>query len=113
MPLQRSETYTTTGTKGSWNLDYSITPFSVNVGVLLSAAGVASYTLQYSYDTLDSPTATDSDATWIDSNDIPAGTATTAEANFSTPIARIRLVIATLTAPATLTMKTLQGMSVN
>ena len=113
MPLQRSEVYSTTGTKQSWNCDPSIAAFSVNLAVLLSAGGVAEYGLQYSYDTLDDPLLTDSDATWIDSNDLPAGTTDTGEANFSTPIARVRLVITTLTAPATLTMKMLQGMSVN
>lgn len=113
MPLQRSETYTTIGTKGSWNCDPSIAAFSLNIAVLLSAGGVCSYSLQYSYDSLDDPTLTDANATWIDSDDIPAGTTTTAEANFNTPIYRVRLVIVTLTAPATLTMKMLQGMSVN
>lgn len=111
MPLQRSETYSTTGTKGSWNCDPSIAAFSVNLAVILSA-GTCSYTLQYSYDTLDDPTLTDSDATWFDSDDLPAGTTASGEANFSTPIARVRLVIAALSG-GTLTMKMLQGMSVN
>jgi hypothetical protein len=109
MALQRTETYTTTGTKGSWNCDPSITPFNMNLICVVSDA--CNYKLQYSYDTLDSPTATDSDATWIDSNDIPAGTTTTAEANFATPIARVRVVIASLTGNLKVTM--LQGMSVN
>lgn len=111
MPLQRSETYTTTGTKGSWNCDPSIAAFSLNIVCILSA-GTVDYKLQYSYDTLDNPVLTDSDATWIDSDDIPASTAGTAEANFNTPIARIRVVIAALSG-GTLTMKMLQGMSVN
>ena len=111
MPLQRSETYTTTGTKGSWNLDTSIAAFNVNIGVILSDAGVTSYKLQYSYDTLDDPLLTDSDATWLDSNDIPAGTTATAETNFSTPIARVRVVIASLTGSLKMTM--LQGLSTN
>lgn len=111
MPLQRTETYTTTGTKPSWNCDPSITPFELNLAVILSA-GTCSYTLQYSYDTLDDPLATDASATWFDSDDLPAGTTATGEANFSTPIARVRLVIAALSG-GTLTMKMLQGMSSN
>lgn len=111
MPLQRTETYTTTGTKASWNCDPSIAAFNLNIGCFISAGGAANYKLQYSYDTLDSPTATDNDASWLDANDIPAGTTTDAEANFSTPIARVRLVIASLT--GSLKMVMLQGMSSN
>jgi hypothetical protein len=111
MPLQRTETYTTTGTKGSWNCDPSIAPFQVNVAAILSDAGTVDYKLQYSYDTLDGPALTDSDASWIDSDDIPGGTTTTAEANFSTPIARVRIVIAALSGSLKVTM--LQGFSIN
>lgn len=111
MPLQRTETYTTTGTKGSWNCDPSITPFQVNIAVVLSA-GTCDYKLQYSYDSLDDPTKTDNDATWIDSDDLPASTTATGEANFSTPIYRVRLVIAALSG-GTLKMTMLQGMSTN
>lgn len=111
MPLQRTEIYTTTGTKGSWNCDPSITPFNVNIACVLSAGGTVSYTFQYSYDVLDDPLLTDSDATWLDSNDLPAGTSATGETNFSTPVARVRIVIASLTGSLKMTM--LQGMSVN
>ena len=111
MPLQRTEIYTTTGTKGSWNCDPSITPFQVNVAAVLSGGGAVSYSLQYSYDTLDDPTLTDNDASWFDSDDLPLGTTTTGETNFSTPIARIRIIIASLTGSLKVTM--LQGMSIN
>ncbi len=109
MPLQRTETYSTTGTKGSWNLDPSIVPFNASVAVTLSAT--ASYKLQYSFDTLDSPTALDTDAVWFDSPDIPAATAANASAAFISPVARVRLVIAALT--GTIKMTVLQGMSTN
>ena len=111
MPLQRTETYTTTGTKGSWNCDPSITPFNVNVAFAL-VTGPVSYKLQYSYDTLDDPTKTDNDATWFDSTEIPAATAASAAQQFTAPIARVRAVIATLTA-GSLQMTMLQGMSTN
>lgn len=109
MPLQRTETYTSTGTKPSWNCDPSITPFALSVFCALS--NTATYKLQYSYDTLDSPTATDNDATWIDSDGIPAGTATDAEESLTAPIARVRLVIDALS--GTLKMTMLQGFSSN
>lgn len=111
MPLTRTETYSTTGTKGSWNLDTSIVPFQASVSVVLSDGGSASYKLQYSYDALDSPTAVDSDATWFDSTDIPAATAASAASVLSAPVARVRLVIASLT--GTLKMTVIQPMSVN
>lgn len=110
MPLQRTETYTTSGTKGSWNCDPSIAPFNVNIAAILTG-GPVSYSLQYSYDVLDDPLLTDSDAQWLDSNDIPAGTAASGETNFSTPIARIRIVIVSITGSLKVTM--LQGMSTN
>ena len=110
MPLQRTETYTTTGTKQSWNCDPSVTPFNVNVGAIL-LSGTVDYKLQYSYDTLDDPLLTDSDASWIDSNDIPAATSATAEANFSTPIARVRIIIDAISGSLKVTM--LQGFSIN
>ena len=110
MPLQRTETYTTTGTKPSWNCDPSIAAFNVNILCAL-LSGTVDYSLQYSYDTLDSPTATDSDATWLTSDDIPLTTAASAEANFSTPIARVRVVIVAIAGSLKVTM--LQGFSVN
>jgi hypothetical protein len=111
MPLQRTETYTTTGTKGSWNTDYSIAPFQASINVTLTA-GTTSYKLQYSLDPLDSPTAVDSDANWIDSADIAAGTTGSATATFTAPIARVRLVITTLSG-GNLVMTMIQGMSIN
>ena len=110
MPLQRTETYTTTGTKPSWNCDPSITPFSLSVMCAL-LAGTVSYKLQYSYDTLDSPTAADSDAVWLDSDGIPSGTTGSAEESLTAPIARVRLVIAAISGSLKMTM--LQGFSNN
>jgi len=111
MPLQRTQTYSNPGalTTQSWNCDPSIAPF--NVGIACIVTGTVSYKLQYSYDTLDSPTATDSDASWIDSTTIPAGTATSKEQVFTTPIARVRLVFASGTGSVKMTM--LQGLSTN
>lgn len=107
MPLSRTETYTTTGTKGSWNCDPATTPFSLSVAFAISGGGAANYRLQYSYDALDSPTAVDTDATWFDSTAIPAGTIVSASQAFAAPIARVRVVIASLTGSLKMTM--LQG----
>lgn len=109
MPLRRTETYTTTGTKGSWNTDPSVVPF--NCSLNLTVTGTATYSLQYSYDTLDSPTAVDSDATWVTSADIPVGTTISQQTAFSVPIARIRVVIAAIS--GSLKVEMLQGMSTN
>lgn len=109
MPYRRTETYTTTGTKGSWNADPSIAPFNANIAVTLT--GTASYKLQYTLDTLDSPTAIDSDASWFDSPDIAAGTATSSNSSFITPVARVRLVIASIS--GSLKMEMIQGLSTN
>ena len=111
MPYCRTETYSTTGTKGSWNMDPSIAPFNAAVNITLSA-GTATYALQYTLNPLDSPTAVDSDAVWLDSPDIPTGTTGSATTSFLTPVARIRLVIAALSG-GTLTMEAIQGMSTN
>lgn len=110
MPLSRTETYTTTGTKGSWNADPSIVPFNASVAFVLSAGGSVSYKLQYSYDQL-TPTQTDADADWFDSTDIPASTSASKVAAFSAPIARVRVIIATLSGSLKMTM--LQGLSTN
>lgn len=110
MPLQRTQIYTAPGTTVSWNCDPSIAAFNVSVACVL-LSGTVSYKLQYSYDTLDNPTLTDANANWFDSTAIPAGTAATATATFTSPIARVRLVIAAITGSLQMTM--LQGMSVN
>lgn len=109
MPYRRTETYTTTGTKGSWNADPSIAPF--NAAINCTITGTCTYKLQYTLDPLDSPTAIDSDAVWIDSNDIPAATATSATASFITPVARVRVIISAIS--GSLKVEMIQGMSTN
>ncbi len=111
MPLQRTQTYSNPGalTTPSWNCDPSITPFNLSIACVVT--GSVNYKLQYSYDTLDSATAADTDATWFDSTEIPAATTATAQARFDTPIARIRIVFASGTGSLKVTM--LQGMSMN
>lgn len=109
MPYYRTETYTTTGTKGSWNTDFSIVPF--NAAINCTVTGTCTYRLEYSLDPLNSPTAVDSDATWVVSNDIPAGTTASAAAGFLTPVARVRVVITAIS--GSLKVELVQGMSTN
>ena len=109
MPYYRTETYTTTGTKGSWNTDPSIVPF--NCSVNCTVTGSATYSLQYSFDPLSSPTAVDSDAVWITSVDIPVGTVVSQQTAFVVPVARIRVVIAAVSGSVKVEMA--QGLSTN
>lgn len=111
MPYSRTQIYSTTGVKPSWNLDPSITPFNASVAFVLSNGGAVSYKLQYSFDTLDSPTATDNDASWFDSTDFPAATNASKNGALVAPVARVRVDIASLT--GSLKMTVLQGLSVN
>ena len=109
MPYRRTETYTTIGTKGSWNADPSIAPF--NAAINITVTGSATYALQYTLDPLDDPTAVDSDAVWLDSPDIPTGTTGSATTSFLTPVARVRVVIAVIS--GSLKVEMIQGMSTN
>jgi hypothetical protein len=113
MPYYRTETYTTTGTKGSWNLDPSIVPFNANIAVTWNGSGACSYKLQWTLNELNGPTEVDSGALWFDSTDIPAATAASATSALTNPVGRIRLVIATLSGGATLQMQARQGLSTN
>jgi hypothetical protein len=106
MPLYRTETYTTTGDKGSLNLDPSIAPF--NASVVVTVGTTATYGLQYSLDPMD---VTDANATWVDSVNIPSGTTATAVTNFMFPVSRIRLVIVAV--DSTIVLQALQGFTNN
>jgi hypothetical protein len=111
MPYYRTQTYSAAATTVSWNLDPAIVPFAASIVVTLSA-GTTSYKLQYSLNPLDGPLETDASATWVDWPDIPAGTAASAQTTIQQPVARIRLVIASLSG-GTLTMQARQGLSTN
>lgn len=111
MPYYRTQTYSAAATTPSWNLDPAIVPFNATVVCTLSAGSV-SYKLQYTLNALDGPLETDSSALWTDSPDIPSGTTASAQAAFIAPVARVRLVIASLSG-GTLTMQMRQGLSTN
>lgn len=106
MPLYHTIAYTTTGTKDSQNLDPSIVPFNAHVAVTVGTTGT--YKLQYS---LSGSDVSDANALWFDSADIPAGTAASATTLITSPVSRIRLVIAAIS--GTITMQVRQGFSTN
>lgn len=106
MPLSHEVAYTTTGTKASVNLDPSIVPFNVLVSVNVGTSGT--YKMQYS---LSGPNVADADAIWFDSADLPASTTTSGQSALTSPVSRIRLIIAAIS--GTITLQTLQGFSTN
>lgn len=114
MPYQQSITYAagTTGNQPSINLDHTISPFNASVIGIVGAGATTSYKLQVAYDNFDGPSMTDAAATWFDSTDIPAGTATSKVSVINNPVTRIRFVIASLSG-GTLTMTAVQGLSKN
>lgn len=111
MLLSHDITYTTTGTKPSLDLDPAIAPFNATVACKVTT-GPVSYKMQYTLTDFSDPLMTDAAATWYDSTDIPASTAADAIAKLNSPVTRIRLVIATLTA-GSIQLQTQQGMSIN
>lgn len=104
--LYRKEAYTTTGTKGSINLDPSIADFRVTVAVTVGNS--ATFGMQYS---LDPMSVSDANALWFDSTDIPAGSSASEIAVLTAPVSRIRFVVAAVS--GTLSVQVLQGISVN
>jgi hypothetical protein len=107
--LTHDVSYTTTGTKPSVDFDPAIAPFNVSVQCTLSNTGT--YKLQYTLDSFENPLMADADANWIDSTDIPNGTATSAGSSLSFPVSRVRVIIAAIS--GTLRLQTQQGMSIN
>lgn len=105
-PFFHTIAYTTTGTKTSLNLDSNIAPFQVTVACTVGTT--ATYKVQYSLDPMD---VADASALWFDSTGIPTGTTSSAVTTFTSPVARIRLVIAAVS--GTLTLQTRQGISIN
>jgi len=109
--LSHDITYTTTGTKASLDVDSSISPFNVSVGVTL-AGGTSTYGLQYTLDDFTDPLKTDATAVWFDSSEIPLNTSASIIVGLTKPVTRVRLVIAALSA-GSLRLQTQQTFSKN
>lgn len=112
MPYYRVQTYTTTGTFQSWNLDSSIVPFNASVAITAAATGTAGVTLQYTLNPLNGPLETDASANWITSSLSTAITTTTLYTSFSNPISRIRVTIASINTTGVI-VEMNQGLSTN
>lgn len=112
MPYFQQQVYSSAATEPSLNLDSAIAPFNAFVVCTVSGGATASYKLQYTLDNFDGSAATDAAAIWTDSTDIPNATTTSKTSFIQTPVSRIRLVIATLTA-GTITLQVRQGLSIN
>ena len=111
MPYSRSITYSTSGTKASFDFDASIAPFNASITCSVLGGATTSYKLQYT-NTNYGVLTTDAQANWFDSADIPAGTTVSTFASFITPITRARLVIASLSG-GTVVVEASQGLSTN
>jgi len=112
VPYYQKLTYSGPGTQPSIGLDACIVPFNAVVACSLLGGASASYKLQFTLNPLSDPLATDADANWFDSPDIPGGSNTSALASFLTPAARVRLVIASLSG-GSLQIEVQQPFSVN
>ncbi len=110
MPYYRVETYTTTGTKVSWNLDGSIASFNTTIAVTPTNS-TATVAVQYTLNPLNGPTDTDASANWINST-LNTTIATTTIVAFTTPVSRIRLLITAMSSTAVV-MEMNQGLSAN
>lgn len=112
MPYYQTLTYSSAATEPSIGLDPAIVPFNATVVCTLLGGATASYKLQWTLNSLDNPTDTDSIANWTDSTDIPLGTTGNSYSQLLSPVARVRLVIATLSG-GTLQIQVRQGLSTN
>lgn len=115
MPYNRTVTYPAggVGAMPSVDLDPSIAPANAVASVVLNGAATGTFSLQYTLDDFSSPLMTDAQATWFTSSDIPVGSTASVNAAFIVPVTRIRVVIAVALAGGTMTLRTLQGLSIN
>jgi hypothetical protein len=110
--LYKTAAYTTTGTMPSLNTDAMIVPFNATVAVNVGGGGT--YGMQYSLSPVANADGTpipDANAIWFNSTNMPTGTAASMTTAIIAPVARIRLVIASIS--DTITLQVQQGMSTN
>ena len=110
MPYYRIETYTTTGTKVSWNLDNSIASFNASV-VVTPTNSTATVAVQYTLNPLNGPTDTDASANWLTST-INTTISTSTLVTSAAPVSRIRIVITAMNSTGVV-MEMNQGLSAN
>ncbi|HNC23558.1 MAG TPA: hypothetical protein PLU52_05065 [Opitutaceae bacterium] len=70
-------------------LDYNVSPFAVGIGVKITS-GTPTYTVQYTFDDVFSPTFDAGTAKWFDHTSLSAKT-TDADSNIAFPVMAVRV----------------------
>lgn len=99
-----------TGAQASLDLDPTIAPFQVSAVIVFNAGAAGTVQLQVTYDNFDSPTMTDAQATWVN---VGTGVTGTTVAALTSPVTRLRVTISVALTGGTVTLRTIQGFSIN
>lgn len=82
-------------------------PFNVGIGCDVSAGGSLTYTVQHTFDDVQSPTFNPATATWFSNSTIVAQTADK-DGNYAYPVTAVRLTVTAWTS-GTVTMTVIQA----
>jgi archaellum component FlaF (FlaF/FlaG flagellin family) len=82
-------------------------PFNVGIGCDVSAGGSLTYTVQHTFDDVQSPTFNPATATWFSNSTIVAQT-TDKDGNYAYPVTAVRLTVTAWTS-GTVTMTVIQA----
>jgi archaellum component FlaF (FlaF/FlaG flagellin family) len=82
-------------------------PFNVGIGCDVSAGGSLTYTVQHTFDDVQSPTFNPATATWFSNSTIVAQTADR-DGNYAFPVTAVRLTVTAWTS-GTVTMTVIQA----
>lgn len=82
-------------------------PFNVSIGCDISAGGSLTYTVQHTFDNVQSPTFNPSTATWFSNATLVAQT-TDKDGNYAFPVTAVRLTVTAWTS-GTVTMTVIQA----
>ena len=82
-------------------------PFNVGIGCDVSAGGSLTYTVQHTFDDVQSPTFNPATATWFSNSTIVAQTADR-DGNYAYPVTAVRLTVTAWTS-GTVTMTVIQA----
>lgn len=100
----RQTTYTTSGAKGSFNLDPMLRPFTVTIGVILGNGTTATFNVETSLD--DPFTVSDANANWT--AEVEGSTSNT-RVNLTSPVQRVRLNLTALGGSESVLFQIVQG----
>lgn len=82
-------------------------PFNVGIGCDVSAGGSLTYTVQHTFDDVQSPTFNPATATWFSNSTVVAQT-TDKDGNYAYPVTAVRLTVTAWTS-GTVTMTVIQA----